>query len=771
MLRASHVKPSVLRSTGLASCHPKLFTQWQFPSNRKPRRQSIPQIAAYKLVLLHRRSNSYSTAVQAQEVQAAAALEFGESSDQALHVKSAAELDPIDTAAKPLVRQVNTTQIFKIKSRRTPAEKLEIFTTDKALYNQLLTEKGSWSYDWREPLRDLEKYSVSEHGKEPSTPKVSSKVHLPRNIHVDKIQRPAIWTKASFHEHVIQLAFSRVDRLIQRQIYSEGETHRDAVSDALQDLFADETLKYVFSVDAGSVGLRFFFDQGRFARGRELFGRLQELQRDTHPSTFNIMLRAAAKRKDLFNFTYILKLMIRYGIRLDSHAWLHLAQAVQEDQVRMIIISKMSERGLLQDRTILPDAVALLIPQMTKKLLDAGEDPEAILEALDNRFGFNWCSVTGAERIVEEVGVRLSTQRALVILQQLRSRGYKPNQGLLLLLLRQCPWSKAHELSIEIIHLFRTEYKIHPSRRIYDVLFKQAWRSRLYNCCRVLWIHACVSGHTSFDMQMMVKNSLCAAPNEPLVDQPRSQYWEETAGMVVASRGARTNGHRFERLMSMWKLRKGKNDTNRDKYLRVVRRILDKDLTICGQFRIAKPLDELLFDALAADRQWALGLAFKNLPLECKYSQVTDVELIPMTSKDPTNQPPAEECPASPSETDDLDDMLPETLSDGPAEEAEQPSQSEIADETQRPATEPRPVHQEESSPTSESYCRMSPTMRLRPCRCPAYVRERQSQVSSSEEEQDYSLMHYEIRYKTYTYSPYVKPQPPQPPTSEEGAQ
>ncbi|KAL8697111.1 MAG: hypothetical protein Q9201_007308 [Fulgogasparrea decipioides] len=756
MVPAGHVNLSVLRSTGLASNHPRLFSHWRCPPNRKTRRQFIPQIAAHKSLLLYWRSNNYSTAGQVQEVQAAAALDVGDTSDQALHVKSAAEPDPVGTAAKPLVRQVDTTRISKIKSRRTAAEKLEIFTTDKALYNQLRTEKGSWSYDWREPLRDLEKYSVSGHREEPTTTKVSPKIHLPRNIHVDKIQRPAIWTQVSFYEHVVQLAFSRVDRLVQKQIYSEGKTHRDAVSDALQDLFADETLKYVFSVDAGNVGLRFFFDQGRFARGRELFGRLQELQRDTHPSTFNIMLGAAAIQKDLFNFTYILKLMIRYGIRLDSYAWLHLAQAVQEDQVRMIIINKMIERGLLQDRTILPDAVALLIPQMTKKFLDSGEDPEAVLEALDNRFGFNWCSVTGSERIIEEVGVRLSTQRALVILQQLCGRGYRPNQGLLLLLLRQCPWSRAHELSIEIIRLFRTEYNIHPSRRIFDVLFKQAWRSRLYNCCRVLWIHACVSGHTSFDMQMMVKHSLCAAPSESLVDQPRSQYWQETAGMVVTSRGARTNGHRFERLMLMWKGRKGRNNTNRDKYLRVVRRILDKDLSIGGQFRIAKPLDELLSDGLAADRQWAVGLAFKNVPLECKYSQVTDVEIVPTTSEDPTNQPPAEECPASLSETDDLDDMLPETPSDGPAEEAEQPT------------TEPCPVHQEESSPTSESYCWMSPAMRLRPCRCPAYVKERQSQAPSSEEEQDSSPMRYEIRYRPYRYSPYVKRQPP---ASEEGAE
>lgn len=239
-------------------------------------------------------------------------------------------------------------------------------------------------------------------------------------------------------------------------------------------------------------------------------------------------------------------------------------------------------------------------------------------------------------------------------------------------------------LAIEILRLFRIQYERQPSRRIYDVLFKQAWKSRLYNCCKVLWIYSCVEGHTSWDMQQMVMNSLCAERSELLQTQLRSFFWDETAGKVITSRSGRTNPQDFERLVSMWQP-VDKNRQEKDEFLRTMRSIMDEDLAAVGKFRIAKPLDELLSEALLADRQWAIGHALKKVPLACKYSQVVDVELIPQTSSEAT---------------DDKDQQT-------------QP----LVDREEELVTESPHIG-------ASDNCWMSPAMRSRPCTCPAFVKE-----------------------------------------------
>ncbi|KAL8783092.1 MAG: hypothetical protein Q9213_004849 [Squamulea squamosa] len=495
----------------------------------------------------------------------------------------------------------------------------------------MLKDRGSWSYDWRIPLEDLER-SHSPYGNGATVPSPNAvaleRIHAPHNIRVDQIQKPRNWTVSSFYAYVVRITCCKVNRLIARQIYPKGESHTIAVADTLALLFTDSTLKYVVSVEAGNVALRFLFDHGKFARAQDLFGQLQELQKDTHSSTYNITLGAAAKQKDLHTFTYILKMMILHGVRPTVQTWLHLVRAVREDDVRMMIINKMNEKDLLVDPATTKEAVALLMPQLVIKHLDSGRNVQELLDALDKRHGPKWCSTPAAESLIDGVGVRHSTEEALLILERLYDRGYRPTQGMLLLLLRQCSWSKSHESAVELLWLFRTKYYIKPSRQVYDVLFKQAWKGRLYNSCRVLWIHACIHGHTSFDMQRMIKRSLCIARSTLPAGQSRSVIWEETAGKVITGHGRQNSTIRFQSLMSLWKpIQIGRQV--RDRFLRAARSILDGDLAAVGQYRIQEPLDELLRKALQADRQWALGRALRDISIECKYNQLIDVDLMP----------------------------------------------------------------------------------------------------------------------------------------------
>ncbi|KAL8965446.1 MAG: hypothetical protein Q9197_006510, partial [Variospora fuerteventurae] len=564
---------------------------------------------------------------------------------------------------------------------RSLIERLETFRSAKELRNRTLKDKGSWSYDWRVALADLEKHGVDDASNTIAL-KPSSESVIPRNIRADDIPRPAHWTKASFHKYVYQLTHSNFDRLLARNIYLGERSHTDAVADVLESLFAEHSLKYIISVEACNLALRFFVRYSKIARGRDLFSRLQELQGNIDPSTYNIMLEAAATQKDLFTFTAVLKRMISHGVRPDLYTWFYLALAVQEEEVRLTILKKLAQRtASLTNPVLMRKLAALTMPHIASSHLEPGKDPLSLLNDLDNVLKPEWFSHAACQQIVEKVGIHHSIPQALLVLKGLCDRGYNPTQGILMQLLRQCSWTRSHNLAIEILRLFRMEYAVQPSRQIYDVLFEQAWRGRLYNCCRVLWVHACVKGHTSFTMQEKVKLSLHVARSKGYSSHSRSRLWEETAGKVIAGCGRLYNVDKFWDMMSHWKPAE-ESFNERDRFLRAARSILDSDMTIVGRLDIPEPLDKLLSEALAADRRWAVGRALKEVPVECKCSQVIDIHLV--------SEMPME----------DADDRA----------QLPQPSNG---------TKQLMPVQ------VTSGHCWMSAEMRSKPCACPEWVKEK----------------------------------------------
>ena len=670
---------------------------WQLPRIAPITNHSIQSIASQRVLETRRLHENVSAVSLSDEVQSSTPLSNGSLDEQnpqdSLRGDQKFAGGDIRRSFRKVVPRYNT----NTPKQRSQATRLSIYRNSKGFFNQLLKDHGgSWSYDWRVPLKDLEEHWAPDVAESRI---LSCKVrNIPHNLRADEIKRPTVWTKTSFHEHVVILTRSTVDRLVARQLYSKDERHIDAVADVLEDLFADHTLKYVFSKEAANCALKFFYKIGKFARGRDLFSKLQELQKNTNPSTYNIMLEAAAKQRDLHTFTSILKMMISHGIHPNPDSWLHLARAVQSDEVRVVVINKLIEKSATQDPVIRRKATAIIFPHVASNFLESNSDPEFLLQALDSRLGPEWFFGPTCQYILDEIGIHHSTQQALAVLKKMYVRGYEPTQGMLLLLLRQCSWTRAHELAIEILRLFRTEYNVNPSRQIYDVLFEQTWRSRFYNCCRVLWVHACIGGCTSFNMQMKMKESLETERSQHYVSQSRSRFWEESAGKVIAGCDRDFNDPNFWDLLSMWKP-SDKGQNSRDSFLRKVRSMLTSDLVAFKQSNISAPLDELLPEALRVDQLWASGRALSEVPVECKYSQIIDVGLRPgNTNLAPSNTP-----------------LHP---SDG--------------------ASQTKP--QEEDNATSSDPCWMSSEMRQRPCTCPAYVKERlrtRSYMAGSEEEHE----------------------------------
>ena len=500
---------------------------------------------------------------------------------------------------------------------------------DKAVCNRLLKDKGIWSYDWRVPLAELEKHFNPDIDRGRVGPRVRVIGRVRRvpicNVRADQIPKPATWTARTFFTHVWNLTTSSVDRLVARKMYGKGQTHAMTVAAILEELFQDVALRQSITVESCNAALDFMTKHSMFGMTRKLFERIQQLQMDTDTSTFNILLKAAAHQKDLFNFTFILKTMISYGVKPDPQTWLHLVNTVPDDEPRRAIVERMREKGMLQQRSVRKNIVASVVRHELVSHLESGQDLSSFLDELDNRWGINWMSVGVGVKILDEMRLRGPITEIITVLQLLCERGFKPTKPTLLLLLKQNSYTRDHELSVKFLHLFRTKYEVEPSEQIYDVLFTQAWRSQLYNCCRVLWTHACVSGVASFHMQERVKASLFTEQYPPSDPTSRWKAWFSTAGKVIAGHGPNTSTSAFARLMSM--LQPSEGSSQKSNFRQAVRRILADDLTLSSKYYTKYSLDESLAEAWRKDRQWSLGHALRKAPILCKYGQILNVRL------------------------------------------------------------------------------------------------------------------------------------------------
>ncbi|KAL8832867.1 MAG: hypothetical protein Q9170_004709 [Blastenia crenularia] len=626
-------------------------------------------------------ASNYSTALPLGDARSSNPSGNGFAHEQDLQASLSGAQESTSTSAEQTIQQVRSNRPGEAKSQRSRAEQLKIHRKGKEFGNQYLKDQGTRSHDWREPLHDIEKYWVPRLQSPALSRDRFPDIPVLYNVRADKILEPEVWTRASFLEYVVLLVRSVVHRQFARQIYSNGETHDDAVADVLENLFTNRKLKYVFSSRAADWALRYFLQIRKIARGRDLFRRIQELQKNLNPSIYNGMLEAAADHKDLANFTYILKMMIGHKVYPDSYSWLYLARAVQSDEVRLTIINRLIEREGTEDPALLKQIMDIYVPQMMVNPLRSGEDLQPRLEMLSSRFGSEWTSAKVCQQIVDEVGIRRSVPQAITVLKDLHGRGYKPSQGMLLLLLRQCSWTRAHELAISVLRLFIEEYHVPLSTQIYDVLFEQAWNGRLYNCCRVVWTHACLFGYTNYNMQKKVADSLKSARPLEFVSQSRTLFWEQSAGKVIAGYDRQSTEAKFWEMMSVWKP-KDKSRHDRDQFLRKARSILDDDLAAIGQYETPKPLHEIISNALRLDRQWSIGQALKEVPVECKRSQAVDVDFSRRYTQ--------------------VEEQLTDPLKD---------------------------IHEtgslEEAHPETADLCWMSPKMRSRPCQCRAYVKER----------------------------------------------
>ncbi|KAI4164169.1 MAG: hypothetical protein LQ342_002133 [Letrouitia transgressa] len=443
-----------------------------------------------------------------------------------------------------------------------------------------------------------------------------------KNVRAEEIPRPAVWTQSSFLLYVRNLAYSFVPMKVQKEIYNGGEEHYLNVAVALERLFYNDDLKKYMSVASFDEGLKFFCRHRMLYRAGRLFNHMQILGVASHPSTYEIMLRAAALSKDLHNFTFHLDAMISHGVMPTQFAWVNLLRTLEDGKVRLHIVEKMHKRNLIQNKDIAKEVASIVARDKLVIHLNAGREPQTFFTNMDAEFGSGWLSGYTGAIILEEVGSRRSIADAFEMLQVITDYGTNGDERMLIRLLNLCRQTENHALALELVSLFELDYGVRPTIRTMNILFQQAWASRHYNFVKALWQYSCLSGLLHKGMVKKVKESLLSTK---ALEPTRGMLWKESAGKVITGFGPANTMRRFRTLIGYWQAAPH-HIPSRKEFAGLANFVLGESINSKGPYMLQRNLIDILKEALALDRRWIQGHVLREVPIQCKYAQAFSIE-------------------------------------------------------------------------------------------------------------------------------------------------
>ncbi|MCJ1398705.1 hypothetical protein MMC11_001906 [Xylographa trunciseda] len=524
------------------------------------------------------------------------------------HVQGFTTLEEVLSA--PTIKSLQDSfklQPAKVRRMKTDAARKENI---QKLKTPITKYTGSWSYDWRVALLELKQHYEAD-GSAIGSPQLmtyhsTEKVSRYSQLRAQDIPHPKVWSSSTFAAHVNDLAQSKVSRLMHRHVYSAQNTHRDAVHTTIMLLFEDESLKPYVTSEAFNTALSFYYKTSNIASARKLFNLMNETHISISAETFNIMLRGAAVRKDLHNFTYLLRVMTRREVLPNADTWIAFLMVVNDKRAKLLITRYMREAGLLESSAMLRAVVGQIIDIELASHLAGDQDLESFISLMDSRYGPNWLSVSTANQICHILGENGLVSQAVQGLGVMADRGCRPDNVTLHIFLGHCRRLRQLQRAIEFLQIFKSQYDVPPKQNEYDSLFMLAWQSKLINCCKVIWQVACLEAAVSYRMQELVLRSLLR--NTPEHPRTTTERFIKAAGKVIVgididlSTNSEESDPRWKALQVLSQFSSPGDDRKRS--LRLAKDLLARDLGAIRHYRFVGTFTALLVEASALDRRW-----------------------------------------------------------------------------------------------------------------------------------------------------------------------
>ena len=499
--------------------------------------------------------------------------------------------------------------------------------------NSFITKyTGSWSYDWRLAFFELKQHyqadNLSTTEPQPFRYCLAGEAPRYRQVRAQDIPRPMLWSSLAFTAYVEDLAQSEVSRLMQRHVYLDGPTHTDAVNTAIMLLFEDESLRPYATTKAFHIALSFYYKINNISSVRKLFNLMNKTDVSISAETFNIMLCGAAAKKDLHNFTYLLRVMTRMGLSPNGDTWIAFLMVLKDKRAKLLTTRYMKEAAMLENAAMLQPVVGQIIDIELASHLAGGQNLESFVLLMDSRYGLDWLSVRTGNQICHILGENGSVSQAVEVLGVMADRGCRPNNVTLHIFLEHCRRLRQVQRALEILQVFERQFNVTPRQDEFESLFMLVWRTGRINCCRAVWRAACLEAAVSYRMQQLVLRSLLR--NTPEHPKTTTQRFIKAAGKVIAGIDIDLNTNSVESSPD-WKIMQllshfSTPGDNRNRSLKLAKHVLARDLDATRHYHLVGSFADLFAEALARDKSWNDN-GIQDKPILWKVQHAVDVRV------------------------------------------------------------------------------------------------------------------------------------------------
>lgn len=349
----------------------------------------------------------------------------------------------------------------------------------------------------------------------------------------DKIPRPHIWTPDTFLEYVRAITNSSISNHIKMTDREDNDPDlRVLYVSMVSDLFSNPECMPHVTKAACHEALQFFLDANMIKDLRILFVRMSMLEIEMDVETFNIMLRGAAKSRNLAAFHFILHLMLNRGFIPNPRTWLAFLEAHSNMEIRIHVINGMKERGLLRNKAVVKGICFGITKYEIEASLDNQQSQEEFIAHMDARYTPFWLSKGSGSRILDALGSRGLISRCWEFLHFMHSRNIDPNTACINTILFHCKEQRNFTGAIEVLRALPPTRKYVPNEETFDRLFFMAWESQNYNMVRVIWRYACLYAATSATMRHRMFRSLQVATKSKEPEAGRARF-RQLVGPVV----------------------------------------------------------------------------------------------------------------------------------------------------------------------------------------------------------------------------------------------
>ncbi|KAK4871225.1 hypothetical protein LT330_000462 [Penicillium expansum] len=342
------------------------------------------------------------------------------------------------------------------------------------------------------------------------------------------LPRPVIATVKEFNEHVEDVTSSRQPTLDEKAMSLSKLPHVIRIKLHLKALFMEETYSNYISTAALNNALDFLCRHEFLDTARALCSCTEHV---ATTDTYNILLRAAARRQDVSVFRHFLRTMPRLHMRPNPETWLALLSALVDPSEKAQLIEHMVQRGQMSNLSTIHSALQETIQDSLLVHLDSGKDIDSFIGLMTNTWGANWFSPS----VVGQMFSVLARLKNFDSIDRLMEICIDNN-----LTVDSYPLShivQALGANIHVALQYTLRFFEHPLFEVtsqnWEDLFLAAFRHRQYNICLVIWRYSCMKRSVTYKMKQAVLTSLCRNASFGKPTKLNKDLWSSDAGKVI----------------------------------------------------------------------------------------------------------------------------------------------------------------------------------------------------------------------------------------------